>query len=459
MIDVNVPVTIVFSKNHDAINAVDENGQRLYRYIINEGSSRSSKTRSLIQLVHKYGNQHKGKRMSVWRDTLKDCKDTVGADIKEVFPQLPLANYVTFNKTESIYTFPSGSAFEIRGADEPNKLHGYNCHLAWLNEPYQITKDVFDQLDMRTEDVIIIDWNPQESHWIDDLKKDKRAIVIHSTFRDNPFCPPEQRLKILSYQPVKMCKIVEDKLMNEIQAKDYDIVKNPLHIPEKQLIELVRCIENERKGSASSYKWSVYGLGLHAEKPNRIFFWEEIQNTVYDKIDAKKYYGVDWGTVDPWGILEAKYYDGALYLHELNYSSENSIKENLTVNDLMEINKDPEGGIVKWMFTKLNIDRKAYVVCDTNRPLKIEALWNMGYGYAHAAPKPAGSLIDGIDILSNMKIYYTASSHNIKFEQENYSRQIDRYGVVLNEPEDKHNHLIDPTRYVALFLKLLGIMK
>ena len=58
-----------------------------------------------------------------------------------------------------------------------------------------------------------------------------------------------------------------------------------------------------------------------------------------------------------------------------------------------------------------------------------------------------------------MKVFYTASSTNIKAEQENYSRIIDRYGIVLEEPEDKNNHVIDPTRYIAIFLKLMGIVK
>lgn len=459
MIDVQINCTIVFEKNHEAIHAVNPDGTRKYRYIINEGSSRSSKTRSLIQLIHKYGNQQKNKRLSVWRDTLKDCKDTVGDDIRKTFPSLPLAQYVTFNKTESYYTFPTASVLEIRGADDSTKLHGYNCDVAWLNEPYLITKDVFDQIDMRTEDFVLIDWNPQEQHWIDDLKKDARAIVIHSTFRDNPFCPPEQKIKILSYQPVSMCQVVESKLLKEQEARVYDIPENKLSLSEKQIKELVRCIENERKGSASPYKWSVYGLGLHAEKPNRIFFWEEIPDNEYHQLQAKKYYGCDWGVVDPWGIIEAKYYDGALYLHELNYKSENTLKMEMPPHQLTELNADLEGGLVKYMFNKLGIDKKSYVICDTNRSLKILALHQAGFDFATGAPKPPGSIVDGINILNELKVYFTSSSENLRTEQQNYSRKVDRYGVVLEEPEDNNNHLMDPTRYIALFLVLMRVIK
>lgn len=453
-----IQATVVFEKNWQAIHATNPDGTRKYRYIIDEGSSRSSKTRSLIQIFYLLCHQGKSKRYSVWRDTKKDCRDTVGNDVKEVFPGLPLAHTVSFNKTEAVYSFPSRSVFEINGNDEPNKLHGYNGDGVWLNEPYQFSKDSFDQLDMRTTEFIVIDWNPQQAHWVDELKKDARTIVIHSTFKDNPFCPPEQKIKIFSYQPVKACQIVEDGLLPEVEAKAYNLTDNPLNFDDKLLRELSRCKENERKGTANTYNWSVYGLGKHAEKPNRIFFFEEISNDAYNAIDAVKYYGVDWGVVDPWGILEAKYYDGALYLHELNYASENEIKESLTIHELEQVNKADEG-LVKWMFSRLNIDKKATIICDTNRPLKIQALWDMGYDYATAAPKPPGSIIDGINLVSGLKVYYTASSKNLKHEQENYSRQVDRYGIVLEEPEDLHNHLTDPTRYLALYLSLMGIIK
>lgn len=453
-----IDATVVFEKNWNAIHELGGDGNRKYRYIVNEGSSRSSKTQSLVQLKYLYGHKYNNKRLSVWRDTKKDCRDTVGADVKQIFPRLPNGHLVTFNKTEAVYSFPSGSVFEINGTDEPNKLHGYNCDVAWLNEPYDISKDTFDQLDMRTKDFILIDWNPQQSHWIDELKKDPRTIVIHSTFKDNPYCPYEQKVKILSYQPVKMCRIVEQKILEEVAAKAYDIAANPKQIEQKLLIELERCIENERKGSASPYKWSVYGLGLHAEKPNRIFFWEEIPDDAYNAIDATRYYGHDWGTVDPWGILEAKYYDGALYLHELNYLSENQLEELLTMEERLKV-KNVDEGLVRWQLNKLNIPKKAYQICDTNRPLKILALHQMGYDYSVEAPKPPGSIIDGIDILCGMKVYYTSSSKNLKYEQENYSRKVDRYGIVLDEPEDTNNHLCDPARYIALFLVLMGIIK
>lgn len=463
----NLTCTIVFEKNWDAIHAVDENGNRLYKYIINKGSSRSSKTYSLIDCYDLYARSNMNKRLTVWRDTKTDCKKTI---LNDTLKHLKKTNRYgvnqIFNKTESILTYDTSSTFEIHGTDDEETVHGLTQDAAWLNEPYKISKDTFDQIDQRTSDFIFIDWNPKKSHWIEDLEKDPRAIVINSTFKDNPFCPPEQRYKILSYQPVKSCEIVLSGILPEQDAKVYDIEANKLMFTPKQLKELSRCRENENKKSASDFQWQVYGLGLKAEKPNRIFNWNEISLDDYLKIYTRQiHYGVDWGSVDPWGIVEVKYYDGALYCRQLNYLSENQWRDRMNSTERSQIDAEDVGktndqktGIVKWLFQKLAIPFSSVIQCDNNRTTKILKLRQMGWEYAVAAIKVPGSIVDGIDILMDIPVYFTSDSEDLKHEQENYSREVDRYGVVLDEPEDDNNHLMDPIRYVALYLRKEGIL-
>lgn len=376
----------------------------------------------------------------------------------KAYRDLPSFDTVTFNKTDSVFLFPNGSRIEIQGTDDVNKVHGYQGDVIWLNEPYSISKDVFDQLDMRTTDSVIIDWNPKEDHWIDNLKEDVATKILHSTFKDNPFCPPNQRIKILSYQSVKYCDIVVSGILNEDQAKSYNYELNTLMFTPKQLTELARCKENERKQSANDYNWQVYGLGLKAERPNRIFRFTEISLDDYNKIEGTIYTGVDWGAVDPWGIVDVKYYDGGLYLNERNYFSENKMRETLTPAELNQINNGDEG-LVTWYFNKLQIPVGREIVCDNNRPQKIIALRRSGWEYAIAAEKGQGSIIDGIDLVNGLKVYYTSNSKNLKYEQENYSRKVDRYGIVEEEPEDANNHLLDPVRYVAQKLFKKGIIR
>lgn len=452
--------TIVFQKIWEAIHATNEDGSRKYKYIRLPGSSRSSKTFSCIDVIDLYAKANENKRCTVWRDTKTDCKKTVLNDVLKHLKQTNRYGMLkSFNKTESILLYHTDSTFEIHGTDDEDTVHGLTQDVAWLNEPYNISREVFDQIDQRTSDFMLIDLNPKQGHWSDDLAKDSRCITIHSTFLDNPFCPDEQRRKILSYQPVSMCRIVTEGILTEQDAIAYNVDLNPLNISPGRIKELIRCRDNEYKNTANLFNHQVYALGLKGERPNRILHYTEIPDSEYFALPYERFYGNDWGVVDPWGILEVKYHDGCLYLHELNYASENEIRANLTSTELAQINAAEEG-IVKWKFNKLGIPQTAVIVCDNNRPLKILALRDAGWEYAVAASKPTGSIIDGLDLLCNLKVYYTASSVNIKYEQENYSRKVDRFGVVLEEPEDKDNHIAgDPARYVALFLQAQGIIR
>lgn len=450
--------TIVFEKIWDAIHATTDTGERKYKYIKLPGSSRSSKTFSAIDVFDLYARSNANKRLTVWRDTKTDCKKTV---LNDTLKHLKATNRYKvgqgFNKTESVFTYLTGSSFEIHGTDDEETVHGLTQDAAWLNEPYKISRETFDQIDQRTSDFMLIDLNPKMGHWSDDLEKDSRCITIHSTFKDNPFCPDEQRRKILSYQPVSMCRIVEEKSLTTEEARKYDCTLNLMNFSPGRISELLRCRENEYKNSASEFNWAVYGLGTKAERPNRIFHFTEIPDSVYHNLDATVYTGVDWGAVDPWGIVDAKYYDGGLYLHERNYASENEVKAKLSPTELMQT-RGADEGIVSWMFAKLGIPQNRTTVCDSNRSLKILALRAAGWEYALAAVKGPGSKIDGIDLLNNLKVYYTKSSLSLKYEQENYSRKEDNSGAVLEEPEDLDDHLMDATRYIALFLQAEGII-
>lgn len=448
--------TIVFGKIWGALNARNEDGSRKYHYIILEGSSRSSKTHSLLQALYLYSFKNRGKRATVWRETKKICKDTVLNDMLKAYRGFENYSRILYHRTESYFLFPTGSKIEIDGTDDEMKIHGYQGDVTWLNEPYKMGYETFNQLDMRTEEVVVIDWNPAKAHWIEKVKKDKKAITIHSTFKDNPFCPPKERDKILSYQPIRYSLAVQGGMMNEHDAREYDIQKNPKLLTAGQLKELARCIENERKQSASEFNWQVYGLGLKAEKPNRIFRWHEVPLHEYQALDVPKYGGVDWGAVDPMGVIEAKYYDGTLYLHELNYKSENEIKAGLGEIELDRIQRTEDEGIVKWLFERIGMDKDIPVICDNNRPNKVKALRNIGFDYAVACVK--GKIEDGIDLLNSIRVCYTHTSENIAYEQENYSRKVDRYGIVLEEPEDVDNHTTDPARYIAEYLRAQGII-
>lgn len=479
--------TEVFQETWQAINdtVINETtglSERKWKIIEQVGGTRSSKTWSDLQCIFCWGYNNPYEEIVVMRDTAVDCRDKVesewvkwirdpncrviefqegkitGEQLNEFLGQESLLKYFVNNQTRHSWTFKHNkTSITFTGTDDADRSIGKTQSVLWVNEPYKFSEEVFLQLTQRTSQFILVDWNPKDDHFIERARSRSDTITLRSTLLNNPFCPVQTKKQVLGYQPISLCSVVVSKHIEEQDAYLYDTDKNPLNFNLKELNELKRCIKNRNEKTESYYHWKVYGLGEKAERPNRIFNWEEIDDDVYFKMNTTRYFGSDWGTVDPWGILEAKYYDGALYLHELNYDSENIIKGKLTESERLSIS-DSDSGIVKFIFKKLNIPYENDIICDTNRPLKIIGLREAGWEYAIEAIKPPGSILDGINLLSDLKVYYTSSSKNIKNEQENYSRKMDRYNVVMEEPEDCNNHLIDPARYIAQFLRKEGII-
>ena len=388
--------TIVFQKTWEAINAKDENGNRKYKYIIHTGSSRSSKTHSILQTHWLICLTTPNTRVSIWRETKADCKMTILADLKKAVPTFPEYEIVAFNKTESVYTFPNGSTIEFMGGDEENRVHGFQGNVSHLNEPYKFGEDAFNQIDMRTIDYVIIDWNPKTKHFIDEVSKRDNAIVIHSTFKDNPFIPFEQKKKILSYEPT-----------------DYNIAQN----------------------TASDYLWTVYGLGLKAEKPNRIFKgWKTITDKEFNDLPYPLFYGMDFGLSAPSTLIAMKFDgDQSFFFHEILYKPMN--KMNGTLSE--ELNN-------------LSIDKRLEIICDSSNEINEtegRKLRNSGYNIIFAL-KGKGSVKAGIELLQKKTIYYTKSSTNLEQEYENHSWRVVQ-GFQLDEPEQGNDHAIDACKYVS----------
>ena len=437
--------TIVFEKIWNAINAVNPDGTRKYKYIINTGSSRSSKTYSILQAHWVYSYLKKNCRVSIWRETKADCKMTILADLKKAVPSFPNNDLVSFNKTESVYTFPNGSTIEFMGGDEENRVHGFQGNVAHLNEPYKFSKEAFDQIDMRTSDFIIIDWNPKANHWIDEVSRRENAIVIHSTYKDNPFIPSEQKKKIESYLPVKYTYLVENNLLTIEQCKLYDVENNPNNFELKHIKELKRALFNEQQGTSEDYLHLVYAKGLKAEKPNRIFKgWKTLSNSDFDKLPYQSYYGLDFGLSAATAMVELKFDgDENYFIREILYKPLNDINGSLSDE-----------------FERLKIPKHKQIICDSGNELNKEEsrkLKNSGYNIIQAK-KGSGSIAAGIETIQKSKIHYTIESTNLENEYENYSWRIWQ-GIQMDVPEENgDDHALDAVKYViSWFVKVFRL--
>lgn len=443
--DIEFKCTVVFEKIWEAINS----GK--YKYIRVVGGSGSSKTFSILQALYIWGISRKNKRISVFRGTKESCRKTVGEDARKYYATLPVK---TFHKTTYTQLLHSNSYIEFTGTDDADILHGYNTDLVWLNEPYDIPESVFTELDKRTEACVIIDANLKEDHWADKLANRPDCCTIDCSFKDNPFIPERRKQTILSYKPIKYSNLVKAKRLTELEAREY--VVNKKKFSDEDFNDLILCQLNEQQGSANEYQWIVYGEGGRADRPNRIFHWTAITYEEFKKIDAEELVGIDWGVSDPFAIVLVKYKDACLYVHELNYLSENEWMRNLA---LMGKKIDPDGGGLADMILKnLGLPKKIKIICDSNYPEKVMSLRDAGWDNAMSVGKKE-KIVSSVGTLCQLKVFYTSMSTNIYKEQEAYERETDRYNIVLETPVDKDNHTIDAIRYDVTYLKRMGIIK
>lgn len=373
-----------------------------YKYILHRGSSRSSKSWSIEEWIIRECETKPNCRISVWRDTRQSLHETVWADFKKIFA-LSGREYQFTRNTVPIYFDNTKSTIIPSGADTTN-AHGFLQDIAWLNEPYNVGKDTFDQIDMRSTQ-IIIDMNPKEAHWSDTVAKSPRCKVIHSTFKNNPFCPPEQKKKILSYDP-----------------------ENPINV---------------KNGTADLYMHQVYALGMKAEKPNKVHHnWKTIKRLEFDKLPYTSYYGLDFGTVHPTVLTEVKYNDGNFYVCELLYKPMSN----------GELQKDGFNSLIDYL-EKLGIKKGSdMIICDSAGKSEIMELKMAGF-YAIPAEKGPGSVISGINFEQRANIHLTDDSENGWNEYDSYEFEIDRYGFPTDKPIKRNDDFMDSKRYVIMFLQ------
>ena len=96
------------------------------------------------------------------------------------------------------------------------------------------------------------------------------------------------------------------------------------------------------------------------------------------------------------------------------------------------------------MLRGLNVDPSVLIVADSARPEIIAEIKKEGFRCI-GADKNAGSVLRGIDRVSQRQIVYAGV--NLKREYLSYPWRAKRSGEIMDEPEDKNNHLMDALRY------------
>jgi phage terminase large subunit len=200
------------------------------------------------------------------------------------------------------------------------------------------------------------------------------------------------------------------------------------------------------------YKTAILGLASTGRKGQVFTKCKPIKLADYLALPYREHYGLDFGTSSPAGIVGVKIDKNNLYTRQLNYKPMNTLE------------------IAKF-FCQLQLNLTDLVVADSADPKSINKL-KSGYtaddlgidefiknpalarGF-HVIPAKKGtdSIEHGIGIITGMNFYAVEESTDLWNELFCYIYAQDKNGNYTNDPIDEFNHLIDPIRYVVMYLK------
>ncbi len=352
------------------------------KIVIKQGGTRSVKTYNIILwIIFQYCTNNTGKIITICRKTFPSLRATVLRDFISILQQHKVYSEKFHNKSNSEYHL-FDNLIEFISLDQPQKIRGRKRDLLFINEANELYFEDWQQLVFRTQDKIILDYNPSdEYHWIyDKVIPREDCAFFKTTYLDNPF--------------------VEDSIIKEI----------------------------ERLKDTDEQYWEVYGLGERSASRSTIFSYVEVNQI---PVDANLIaYGMDFGyTNDPTTLVSVYIDNHNLYIKEHLYRTQ------MTTSDINTFLKEEK---------LLNNP----IYADSAEPRLIGELRRMGHNIFPSI-KGKDSVNAGIDLLKRYKIHILSSSSNAISEFRNYKWREDKTGMLVNIPEDKHNHIIDPCRYAT----------
>ena len=245
------------------------------------GGTSASKTISILLYLIALSQSDKEKKLSsVISESTPHLKRGAMRDFKNIMQGHRYWKEKSWNATDSIYTFETGSQIEFFSADQSDKLRGGRRDRCFMNEANNMTLDAFDQLEVRTKEFMFLDWNPTNEFWFysDILHNRKDLDFITLTYKDN--------------------EALSQEIINSIEAR-----KN-------------------RKGW-----WQVYGLGLLGEVEGKIYKdWQIIDDIPHEARLERR--GLDFGySNDPTAIVDIYKYNNSFIFDEITFQKGLSNKQ------------------------------------------------------------------------------------------------------------------------------------
>lgn len=355
---------------------------------ISGGTSASKTISILLYLIDRAQRDTEPTLTSIVSESFPHLQRGAMRDFLDIMKEQGYFDENRWNQTMHIYTFENGSSIEFFSADQPTKVRGPRRDRLFINEANNVPYETFDQLEIRTNEFIILDWNPTFEFWF-------YTDVL-------PILSPDG----------KLARGRTDVDFLILTYKDNEALSE----------SIVSSIEQHKDNKGW---WQVYGLGLLGEVEGKIYKDWEIIDQVPHEAKLERHY-VDFGySNDPAAIGSIYSYNGGYVIDEVLYQKGLSNKQ---LADRLQ-----------------NLER-ALIVADSGEPKSIAEIYSYGLPIIPAV-KGRDSINNGIKLVQAQRIFVTKRSTFILDEYRKYMWMTDRQGKVLPIPQDYDNHHMDGIRY------------
>lgn len=343
------------------------------------GGTSASKTISiLLYLIDRAQSDKTPTLTSVVSQSVPHLKRGAIRDFLNIMQEHNYFNDDLWNKSESTYSFETGSQLEFFSSDIPSKVRGPRRHRLFVNEANNVDKESWDQLLLRTSDFAFADWNPTSDFYMYDdygLQDDPQASSTD----------PDVDFLIMTY---KDNEALSPSIVQEIEKRQHN----------------------------RSW-WRVYGEGRRGEVEGKIFVgWKIVSDIPHEARLVRR--GLDFGySNDPSVLADIYYYNGGYIADEVLYRKG---MHNKDIADL--INSQPNPTIL--------------TIADSAEPKSIDELRNYGCSVTGVIKRPGyvqrGSENSDIDWVQSQRMSITSRSTNLIKSYNNFMWETDREGKILN---------------------------
>lgn len=357
-------------------------------YKVIQGGMSAGKTFAIMTLLIGYCESCNDSLVSVVGMSYPHLSTGAIRDFVKIMKETNRWNPTRWNSTSHIYQFETGSTLEFLSVDKMS-ARGPRRDVLFVNEANGLSFEVFQELAGRTRDFCIIDYNPSAKFWaheelVEKQPKDTSFLIL--TYLDNEALSQREIENIESHKP--------------------------------------------KAGEEPSNWWTVYGLGQIGSLEGNVYSgWVESSLEEITK-GALVRYGLDFGFSNDESAMVAIYDMGE--------------------NRLGVVEKVFQKGILNSQYAQIfnvaQVEPSVLIVADSARPEAIAEIRSNGFRIV-GADKNAGSVLRGIERVSEKQIYYYGE--NLKREYLSYAWRKKRSGEILDEPQDGNDHLLDALRYAV----------